>query len=134
MVNVGGLCYSSSMKPRTATDLPPASSNLRDAALRGLLVLCGAGCLPAGTPEITCDTSVDPDDAEIVSSTVDPTMTLELFTIECNALGGTVEQHSHCGGQNSCQGMSYYVTTGTLTTHTCQGMNSCTGYSCVVCD
>jgi len=132
VVSVRRFWYSSNMKP--SPDLSPASDSLRNAALNGLLCLFGAACVPAGTPEVTCDTSIDPDDAEITSSTVDPNMTLELFTLECNALGGTVEEHSHCGGQNSCQGMSYYVGTETLTVHSCQGLNSCTGYSCVVCD
>ena len=96
----------------------------------------------------------------ITSSTTDPSMTLDQFTKNCDARHGTVEIHSHCGGANSCKGMSYDTGNQVLTEHTCKGMNrsgracesmevqehgharlagrvpralnTCTGYSCVV--
>lgn len=59
---------------------------------------------------------------------------LETFTADCDARGGTVQTHPHCGGLNSCRGMSYDQTTQTFTEHTCRGANTCTGYTCIICD
>jgi hypothetical protein len=59
-------------------------------------------------------------------------MTLEKFKALCDELGGTVEIHPGCGGANSCKGMSYDSDTHVFTEHTCKGMNTCTGYSCVL--
>lgn len=59
-------------------------------------------------------------------------MTLEKMTADCDARGGTVETYAHCGGLNSCRGMSYDETTQVLTEHTCRGLNTCAGYGCVV--
>ncbi len=70
----------------------------------------------------------------ITSSTIVPDLTLEDFTAECDKRGGTVEIHPHCGGENTCRGMSYDTGTQTLTEHTCRGMNVCAGFSCVICD
>jgi len=61
-------------------------------------------------------------------------MTLDLFTSQCNAENGIVEIQPHCGGSNACRGMSYDTELQTLIEHTCRSMNSCAGYSCVVCD
>jgi hypothetical protein len=46
-------------------------------------------------------------------------------------VGGTIEIHPHCGGANSCGGFSFDETIGVYTEHTCQGLNTCTGYTCV---
>ena len=59
-------------------------------------------------------------------------ITLEAFTAACDAAGGYVEVHPHCGGANSCAGFSYDSDRGTYTEHTCAGLNTCTGYSCVI--
>ena len=72
------------------------------------------------------------EDTSITSSAVDPDMTLEKFTMLCNQRGGVVELLCHCGGANNCKGMSFDTTTMTLNEHTCKGMNTCAGYSCVI--
>lgn len=59
-------------------------------------------------------------------------MTLEKFKALCESMNGTLEIHLHCGGANSCKGLSYDEVTQVLTEHTCKGMNTCKGYSCVV--
>lgn len=100
-----------------------ASRALLSAALGGLMCLGVAGC---GGSDATSSNGV------VTSSKVVPDMTLEKFTAECDTRGGTVEVHSHCGGMNSCKGMSYDEGTQTLTEHTCKGLNTCAGYSCVV--
>ena len=93
-----------------------ASRAVLVAALSGLI---GVGCGSDG-------------DASVTSSTTDPSMTLERFTAMCNARQGAVELHSHCGGANSCSGISYDTGTHVLTEHGCKGLNTCAGYSCVV--
>lgn len=96
-----------------------ASRALVAAALGGLLLAVPACSSSEGAAVITATTRI-----------VD--MTLEQFTKDCDARGGTVEIHAHCGGENSCRGMSYDTDTKVLTEHTCKGMNTCAGYSCVV--
>jgi hypothetical protein len=98
------------------------SSPLLAAALGGLLCLTVSAC------------SSEPDEPTgvVTSSTVDPNMTLEQFTDDCDARRGKVELHSHCGGVNSCKGFSYDEDTDVLTEHTCKGANTCAGYSCVI--
>jgi len=61
-------------------------------------------------------------------------MTLDTFTSQCGAENGVVEIQPHCGGSNACRGMSYDTELQLLVVHTCRAMNSCAGYSCVVCD
>ena len=114
-------------------ETPEATGPLLTAALSGLLCLGGAGCNPSPEDVQACDSAVDPDSAVVTSTETDTTMTLQEFTLECLAMGGTLETHSHCGGENSCQGLSYNSGTQTLTHNTCAGLNTCTGYSCVVC-
>lgn len=67
----------------------------------------------------------------ITSSKIDATMTLAAFTALCDMRHGTLQIHPHCGGNNSCKGISYDTGTQTFTEHTCKGLNTCTGYSCV---
>ncbi|MEB2322092.1 MAG: hypothetical protein OZ921_06235, partial [Sorangiineae bacterium] len=62
------------------------------------------------------------------------TMTEAEFRDECEQRGGVFEVIPHCGGLTTCRGMSYDTTTSTLTDHTCRGVNTCAGYSCVICD
>jgi hypothetical protein len=69
----------------------------------------------------------------ITSSVVVTDMTLEKFTADCDVRHGVVEIPPHCGGFNTCMGMSYDSGTQTLTLHTCRGMNTCVGFSCVLC-
>jgi hypothetical protein len=70
--------------------------------------------------------------ARVISKSVVLDMTVERFTQDCDTRGGTVELHSHCGGVNSCHGLSYDDVTHVLSEHTCRGLNTCSGYSCVV--
>jgi hypothetical protein len=69
----------------------------------------------------------------VTSTTNVATMTQEQFTALCDARHGTVEIPPHCGGFNTCMGFSWWADTGDLTEHTCRGMSSCVGFSCVVC-
>src|SRR5689334_19992327 len=105
-----------------------ASPVLLSAALTGFLC-AAAGC---SSSEVGGPPSDAGADYVILSSTVDPNMTLETFTAQCDARAGSVEIHSHCGGMNTCRGMSYDAGTRVLTEHTCRAMNTCAGYSCVV--
>jgi len=129
-----------------------ASHALLSAALGGLL--CVAACsspkssvgqdsgndaaasgdapAEAASGPYECDGGVV-DDAGITSSQV-LSMTLEDFTAQCNAKNGVVEIEPHCGGSNNCRGMSYDTTTQVLTEHGCRGLNTCAGYSCIICD
>ena len=89
----------------------------------------------AGLLSGACGSDPDPKPrGDVTSSKVVADMTLEKFTAECDARGGQVETHSHCGGANSCKGMSYDTATELLTEHTCRGSNTCAGYSCVIPD
>ncbi|MCB9598148.1 MAG: hypothetical protein H6719_35875 [Sandaracinaceae bacterium] len=91
-----------------------------------------AGALPDASlapRDAACD--VDPLRTITDASTV-PGLTLEEFTAMCEGLGGYIEIHPHCGGMNSCGGISYDSDTGVLTEHTCAGLNTCTGFSCVI--
>jgi hypothetical protein len=69
----------------------------------------------------------------VTSTTVVTDMTQEKFTAACDARHGVVEIPPHCGGFNTCMGFSWWADTGELTEHTCRGMSSCVGFSCVVC-
>ena len=111
-------------KPDTV--LKPSAA-LLSAALYGLTC---AGALGCGSS----DDSEEPASGKgtITSREQVLDMTLERFTALCEERGGVVETHPHCGGANTCKGMSYDVTIKELTEHTCRGLNTCTGYSCVV--
>jgi hypothetical protein len=57
-------------------------------------------------------------------------ITYDQFTATCRARGGLVQTTAICAGNNSCKGLSYL--NGTLTEHSCAGMNGCgPGFSCV---
>ncbi len=124
-----------------------ASDKLLSAALGGLLCAACSSSKPLEPPidsggadvpiaesdaAPTCDGGVVAD-AGVTSSSVVPNMTLESFTAQCQGLNGAVEILPHCGGSNSCRGMSYDTGTQVLTYHTCRGTNTCAGYSCVIC-
>ncbi len=64
----------------------------------------------------------------------DPDMTREKFEELCDQANGKLEVHPHCGGANSCKGFSYDSDVKVYSEHTCKGLNTCTGYSCVVPD
>ncbi|RYE84651.1 MAG: hypothetical protein EOO75_17860 [Myxococcales bacterium] len=107
-------------------------------ATQALLAAALTGLLGAAT---ACDDSTDSPAGvvagaagvgAITSSRVDPDMTPEAFKALCDAEGGTMEIHPHCGGANSCKGFSYDSDTDVFTEHTCKGLNTCTGYSCVL--
>ncbi len=81
-----------------------------------------------GDVPFVCDVQAD---RVIVYSDATPSLPLDVFQALCNRVGGTIEIHPHCGGANSCGGFSYDETIGVYTEHTCQGLNTCTGYTCV---
>ena len=111
-----------------------ASQALLTAALGGLLCLvaaCGDSVEAAG-PDGCAEGVVDTP--QITASEVVADLSLETFTAECNERKGTVEVHPHCGGVNGCRGISYDSDTDTRTEHSCRGANTCTGFSCIVCD
>ena len=91
---------------------PSASRPLLTAALAGLLCVTPVGCSDESKQESSQTLG------GITHSEEDPDMTLEKFTALCDKRGGTVEQHPHCGGVNSCKGMSYDETTQVYTEHT----------------
>lgn len=109
---------------------PPASRALLTAAVCGLLGACGGQAVEQ-EPPLGCD---DPAATPTVTaSRVLEDMTLEQFSEACEARHGTLEIHPHCGGVNSCRGMSFDETIQTFTEHTCRGQNTCAGYSCIIC-
>lgn len=131
--------------------LPVASRTLTAAALVGLLGLgaCESSSEPsdgqAGSSAQSAGAAGSGGEAgaageagaggsgpEITSSKEIPDMTLEKFKAMCDELGGAIEIHPSCGGANSCKGMSYDSDTHVFTEHTCKGLNTCTGYSCVL--
>ena len=85
--------------------------------------------LDAGLLDARCDA----DRVRVVTSR-DAAMpiSLEDFTALCDAASGYIEVHPHCGGFNSCAGFSYDQTIGVWSEHTCAGLNTCTGYTCVI--
>ncbi len=100
------------------------------AAIGGLLIAatCAVGC---ADDERTASPSAGGTGSTITSARTDATVTLESFSAECAARKGTLQIHPHCGGANSCKGMSYDAGTHVLTEHDCAGLNTCTGFSCV---
>ncbi len=84
------------------------------------LIVRDAGC------DVAADRVVASRDAGIGG------MSLTVFVARCNAAGGFVEIHPHCGGANSCAGFSYDQTTDTFSEHNCATLNTCTGYTCVL--
>jgi hypothetical protein len=107
--------------------VPPASRALWVAALVGLVGV-GASVGACADDEGAAASS----EIRVTSSRVDTTVTLESFTKDCAARSGTLEQHSHCGGANSCKGISYDTGTHVLSEHGCKGLNTCAGFSCVL--
>ena len=115
-----------------------ASHALLVAALGGLLALTLPACSGDDTDvataaSTTCETGVVAD-PKITSSTQVANLTLEAFTADCDERNGAVQIHPHCGGANGCRGISYDSDTDILTEHTCRALNTCTGFSCIVCD
>jgi hypothetical protein len=122
------LAVSSSSSPAAGT----TSRLLIAAAFGGLLGLsvCAGGCADdehGNTSGATGDGS-----ARITASHIDTSMTRDSFEAACDAAGGRMEDHPHCGGANSCKGMSYDLGTHVYTEHGCEGLNTCTGFSCVL--
>lgn len=110
-------------------------SRLVLAALGGLLCVTGSGCGGEDTGESTAALGCGPasQDGKITTSVTDTTITQASFEADCTTRGGTFEIHPHCGGANACRGMSYDTDTKVLTEHTCKGLNTCAGYSCIIC-
>lgn len=70
----------------------------------------------------------------VKSTELVPNLSMEDFTTLCDEAEGVVEIHAHCGGVVSGPGFSYDSDTDALTYHTCAGVNTCTGFSCVLDD
>ena len=122
--------------PMGAFESPESASQaLLSAALGGLLCLVsGCGGSKALDSDPSCACSTCPAVPMVTSTTTVANLTEDAFTSQCAALKGVMEIQPHCGGSNSCRGMSYDTNTQTLSEHTCRGTNTCAGYSCVVCD
>lgn len=86
----------------------------------------------ASRAHVACDDPV-PSPQILSSETVSP-WDQQAFTALCDERGGWVQVHPHCGGANSCRGFSYDSDTNVWTEHTCRAVNTCTGFSCIVCD
>jgi hypothetical protein len=68
---------------------------------------------------------------KIISVTKDTTMTVERYVADCQKSGGLVEMHAVCGGTNSCKGTSFNKWSFKIHEHTCKGVNTCGGASCL---
>lgn len=116
------------------------------AALWGAAVAGALGalaCEEAPAPSDDSDTPAPADDSDD-SDVVDPNakvitsrQTLPDYTwtdmvTACEALGGLMQTHATCAGNNACRGLSFQKWTHELTEHTCRAMNACAGASCVV--
>jgi cytochrome c5 len=113
------------MRPAKET----ASAALLAAALSGLLAGCDSSSSATTAPTEDTPTSVG---AKVLSVKVDSNVTTSSFTSECDARGGLVQTHAVCSGNNKCQGYSYNKWSFEWTEHTCKGLNTCGGLSCVV--
>ncbi|HEX7665852.1 MAG TPA: hypothetical protein VF407_15100, partial [Polyangiaceae bacterium] len=83
-------------------------------------------------PDTTCSDAPRPDKAVTQRTVVETSE--DDFKAQCAARNGIFEVQPGCGVSNACRGMSYDSGTKALTEHTCRALNSCAGYSCVVCD
>jgi hypothetical protein len=123
---------------------PATNQALLAAALAGLLSTAqacsssdtdpadGAGQTGSSSSSVAgCETGVVSNPS--VTSTSKEAITQEAFSATCASRNGTVQVHPHCGGANSCRGMSYDSETETLTEHSCRATNTCTGFSCIIC-
>ena len=142
-------------EPRVRTR-SAASHALLSAALGGLLCLgtaCssgpggGGGASTGGTGGSATDAGQDAAalpyctnlaDVRTVTSTTVETLTEAQFKTMCDAKGGSFEIVAECSGHATCKGFSYDDGTVSgnppqLTEHTCRGVNTCAGYSCVIC-
>lgn len=86
----------------------------------------------ADAAKVDCDFG-DAMEAGVITLSETKDVTLEEFTADCDAVGGSIEIHPHCGGSNTCKGMSYDTGTKVYTEHSCKGLNTCAGFSCVLC-
>ncbi len=86
----------------------------------------------AATVDAAIEPPVKDEKPRITLSRVDETMTEASFREQCEKLHGALELHPGCGGANSCRGMSYDIDTHVYTEHTCKGLNTCSGFSCVL--
>lgn len=109
---------------------PPVPSALLSAAVAGLVL----GALPACSTEgHNCKVAPDAGNPYVVDSIVsDEEMTFAKFSKLCEERSGFIQTHAACVGNNSCKGISYNNFNLTLSEHTCKGLNSCSGMSCVV--
>ncbi|MFM2420682.1 MAG: hypothetical protein RL385_5405 [Pseudomonadota bacterium] len=91
----------------------------------------------ANEPDAAADASMGApivEDKEIKSTEKEGIFHFADLKPKCDDLGGYIQVHAICGGNNSCAGFSYYDGMGPKTyfEHTCSGANWCKGYSCVV--
>jgi hypothetical protein len=96
-----------------------APSPLLQAALAGLLSLS----LPACGGD---------DENSQVTSTQKIELDADGFKSLCDERGGTVEVMVHCGGLATGPGFAYDIQTRELTEHTCKGVNTCSGWNCLI--
>jgi hypothetical protein len=118
------------------------SSTLWGAAVVGLLGVSGLSCSDSGEPGSVQDTPLvdeqdtapaePPEPMGILSTETLPELTFADFSDDCLGRGGVVQIHATCAGNNACRGMSFNKWSKQLTEHTCKGLNSCGGASCVV--
>ncbi len=120
------------------------SAALWSAALAGLAG--GVACGTTDTPTDDTDDAVETDETDggetdesddtetegILSSERVPELNFATFSADCVTRGGIVQIHATCAGNNACAGMSFNKWSKDLTEHTCRGLNSCGGASCVV--
>jgi len=120
--------HMSDVTTKAMEPLPLPRSRLLQAALTGLLSLGAQACNAPGAPTNGQATQPPP---QITSSRIVEGLTENGFKTMCDAVGGTVEVLSHCGGLASARGFSYDTATQTLSEHTCKGANTCAGWNCI---
>jgi len=148
-MSVAAACGGKGAAPSPSGSTPLTSSNAGDAydSASGSDSTAAASFADSGTPDTSptvissnphtpipatkCETGRVPNPQ--VTSTVVGALSQDEFASRCAALNGIFEIQPLCGGSNSCRGMSYDSGSQTLTEHSCQATNTCSGYSCVVC-
>ncbi|MEQ1500968.1 MAG: hypothetical protein ABMB14_02000 [Myxococcota bacterium] len=66
------------------------------------------------------------------SITVDTAITYAQFDQQCTGLGGVLQTHAVCAGNVAGAGLSFNKWSKEMIDHSCKGLNTCGGISCVL--
>jgi mono/diheme cytochrome c family protein len=80
------------------------------------------------------DEDCDGEDGPLITNEIEGEIPYATFEADCEKMGGLIQMHGACAGNNSCKGLSYgdWGSGSVTTEHSCRGMNWCNGWSCVV--